>query len=121
MNDCFRTVTLVTAVVLALSSATHATEPPQLSHNPFARPSSEVTIPARSVMRIEGPTSQLDLRSTLVGSNDKLADVAGKVIRPGDEVEGYTLLQVFEDRAIFLRAGSRVTIYVKPDLEEDDE
>lgn len=121
MNDCFRTVTLVTAVVLALSSVTQAQEPPRLSNNPFARPSSEVTVTARPLLRIDGSTQELDLRATLVGSNDKLADVAGKVLRPGDEVQGYTLLQVFEDRAVFAKAGSRLTIYVKTDPEENDE
>ena len=107
--------------VFALTAVTHATEPPKLSHNPFARPPSEVTLPAQPLLRTDGTTLPLDLRATLVGANDKLANVAGKVIRPGDEVNGYTLLQVFEDRAIFRKAGNELTIYVKPDLEENDE
>ena len=121
MNDRIRTVTMVTAVVLALCSVTHAQEPPRLSHNPFARPSSKVTIPVRPRTRDDGSTQEIDLRATLVGSKVKLADVAGKVLRPGDEVQGYTLLQVFEDRAVFAKAGSRLTIYVKTDPEENDE
>lgn len=113
--------TLIVATALALTAATNADEPPRLTHNPFARPPSEVAIPERPLMRSDGTLLPLELRATLVGENDKLANVAGKIIRPGDEVNGYTLLQVFENRAVFRNAGKRLTIYVKPDLEEDDE
>ena len=113
--------TSIILATFALTALTRAAEPPSLAHNPFARPPSEVAIPARPLLRTDGTTLPLDLRATLVSSNDKLANVAGKVIRPGDEVDGYTLLQVFEDRAVFRKAGNRLTIYVKPDLEEDDE
>ena len=77
--------------------------------------------PIRPEARIDGDPSGLELRATLVGSRDKLANVAGKTLRPGDEIQGYTLVKVFEDRAVFARKGSRLTVYVKPELEEDDE
>ncbi len=111
----------ISLVACALTAVSSAEEPPRLTHNPFARPPSAVEIPARPLIRTDGTTLPLDLRATLVGVNDKLANVAGKVIRPGDDVDGYTLLQVFEDRAVFRKAGNRLTIYVKPGPEEDDE
>jgi len=111
---------LVTAL-LVLHSPIYATEPPQLAHNPFSRPPSEVTVRERPPLKPDGTAQELDLRATMVASNSKLANVAGRTVRPGDEVQGYTLLKVYEDRAIFLRAGQRLTIYVKPDSEEDDE
>ena len=107
--------------VLALVAAANATEAPKLAHNPFARPPSEVTFPDRPILTSDGSAQELELRATMVGTRDRLANVAGKIIRPGDEVNGYRLVQVFEDRAVFARQGSRKTIYVKPDLEEDDE
>ena len=97
-------------------------EPVRLTHNPFSRP------PSASPSRIgEGATRSsrapqvLDLRATMVGRNSRLADVAGQILRPGDELNGYTLLQVFEDRAVFDIDGKHLTIYVKPELARDDE
>lgn len=112
---------LLALVMLLHSSAVNAAESRQLTHNPFARPPSEVTIGARSPMNTDNPEWELDLRATLVATRDKLANVGGKILRPGDEVQGYTLLQVFEDHAVFTREGRRLTIYVKPDPDDDDE
>ncbi|MDH3613690.1 MAG: hypothetical protein OES10_10455 [Gammaproteobacteria bacterium] len=112
---------VATSFLLTLCVAAGAAEPPRLTHNPFTRPPSQVTIPDRLLERPDGSTQELDLRATLVASRDKLANVAGKILRPGDEVHGYTLLQVFEDRAVFTREGNQLTIYVKPNLEQDDE
>ena len=112
---------LIVVALAAPLSAARAAEPPKLEHNPFTRPPSEVTIPDRAVSRTDGSTQELDLRATLVATQDKLANVAGKIMRPGEEVHGYKLLQVFENRAIFSREGKRTTIFVKPDLEEEDD
>ena len=98
-----------------------AAEPLPLTHNPFSRPPSAISPDAARAVADGGPVQELDLRATMVASNDRLANVAGRTLRPGDEIQGYTLLQVFEDRAVFLRAGQKLTIYVKPDLVEDDE
>jgi len=109
------------AAMLLQSSTIAAAEQPQLAHNPFARPPSEVAAPVRALMRTDGSKQEIDLRATMVASKDKLANVAGKILRPGDEVQGYTLVRVYEDRAIFRREGNRLTVYVKPDLQKDDE
>ena len=106
---------------LLLGSIANANEPPTLRGNPFARPPSVVTAPRLSEPGVDGDPSGLDLRATMVGSRDRLANVAGKTLRPGDDYQGYTLVQVLEDRAVFARAGKRLTVFVKPELEEDDE
>ena len=108
-------------VFLVLFSSVDAAEPPELSHNPFSRPPSEISARFRDVRPRDGSTQALDLRATMVMSKSRLANVAGHTMRPGDEIRGYTLLLVFEDRAIFVRDGKRLTIYVKPDPEDDDE
>jgi len=121
MMNQLHQLAVATSLLLALCVAATAAEPPRLAHNPFSRPPSQVTIPDRLRERPDGSTQELDLRATLVASRDKLANVGGKILRPGDEVQGYTLLQVFEDRAVFTREGNQLTIYVKPNLEQDDE
>ncbi len=108
-------------VALLLGSSVSASEPPTLRGNPFARPPSVVTTPSLSEPRVDGDPTGLELRATLVGLRDRLANVAGKTLRPGDEFQGYTLVQVLEDRAVFARAGKRLTVFVKPELEKDDE
>ena len=75
----------------------------------------------RNPIQADGSVAPLDLRATMVGTTDKLANVGGRVIRPGDEIQGYTLLQVYEDHALFVRDSNRLTIYVKPHLVEDDD
>ena len=114
-------ITVFAALATLLGTGAYAAEPSRLVHNPFARPPSAVTAETRSLIQADGLITPLDLRATMVASNDRLANVAGRILRPGDEVRGYTLLQVFEDRAIFSKAGKRLTIYVKPNPEEDDE
>ena len=111
----------LTVVTLLLASSANANEPPTLRSNPFARPPSAVTVPNPSGVRGESTTSTLELRATLVGTRIKLANVGGKTVRPGDEIQGHKLLKVFEDRAVFARQGRHVTVFVKPDLEEADE
>ena len=109
-------------VWLMVSAQALASEPPELQHNPFARPSSEV-IAVRSPDATDNPAadSTLDLRATMVGTTGRLANVAGRILRQGDEVNGFVLQHIHEDHAIFVRNGKRRTVYVKPDQVEDDE
>ncbi len=121
MSVRIASITCLVLAALLQSSVTYANEAPLLSHNPFTRPPSEVTIPSRTQPGRDGVTQELDLRATMVASDSKLANVGGRTVRPGDDVQGYTLLQVFEDRAVFSRGDKRLTLYTKPDPEEDDE
>ena len=109
------------ACALMFTATASADDAPALRNNPFSRPPSVVTATVVSESRFDADPSGLDLRATLVGSRGKLANVAGKTVRPGDEIQGYTLVQVFEDRAVFKREGNRLTVFVKPELEENDE
>ena len=105
---------------MVVSGVSLANEPSRLVHNPFSRPpSTAVTYDDRRPAEEEGGVPELDLRATMVSSSDKLANVAGRTMRTGDEMQGYTLLRIFEDRAVFLRRGKRLTVYVKPHLVDD--
>ena len=81
-----------------------------------------MTVVDRGVDSIrDGLDGTIELTATLVGAKYKLANVAGRIIRLGEEVGGYRLIEVHEDHAVFSRAGNRTTVYVKPDLVESDE
>lgn len=99
-----------------------ADEPPVLARNPFSRPPSEVTRDRNSIIeRVNGEDDTLDLQATMIGSISSLANVAGHILRPGDEIEGYELVAVYEQYAVFRRNNEVMTVYVKPHLAEDDE
>jgi hypothetical protein len=106
---------------LLLPAGSNATEPQRLLHNPFSRPPSIATVAEHRLLRNADSAQTLHLRATMVSSEDRLANVAGKILRQGDEVQGFTLLRIFEDHAIFVRSGSRVTVFVNPGLAQDVE
>ena len=107
---------------LAVTATAVAAEPPALEKNPFSRPPSQRTI-LDQVGDDNGDGTSLDLvlMATMVAANERLANVGGRIVRPGDEVLGHKLLHVFEDRAVFARNGKRLTIHVKPELVEENE
>lgn len=105
--------------VLSISLPLTAAEPPSIKHNPFARPDSRSADPiARSG---DGNTRGFVLKATMVSPDHALANVSGRVIRPGEEIQGYTLIRVYEDRAVFRRNGNTLTLFVKPERRDDSD
>jgi len=96
--------------------------PPALRNNPFSRPPSDIIIDDRVSLRTDEPVSSpLELQATMISTVNKLANVDGRILRPGDEVQGHVLVAIHERYAIFRRNGKNTTVYVKPYLDEDDE
>ncbi len=93
---------------------------PELRHNPFSRPPSQVTIidGGDGDAPLSGP---LVVTVTMVSSSERLAHIDGRVLGPGDDIHGYQLLQILEDRVVLGKNEERVTVYVKPESSEDDE
>lgn len=120
-------IAIATLILVVLVSAwppaiNAADEPPELLHNPFSRPPSEVTRSERSAIeQDDGNGGNPDLQATMVGTVSKLANVAGRILKPGDEIEGYLLIAVHEEYAVFRRNSETITVYVNPHLVEEDE
>jgi hypothetical protein len=121
-----RIVAAVTASFVLIAACpglvSAADEPPALSHNPFSRPLSEVPRVERSAIESNdgsGPT--IELKATMIGRANRLANVAGRILKPGDEIEGYELIEVQEEYAVFRTDGKLITVYVKPQPAEEDE
>ena len=101
-------------VALAVADfAASAQEPapnPVLRFDPFERPDQA------EVERLRGggneSATQLApaLRATLVAGDASLANLAGSILRVGDEFEGYRLAEVRRGEAVFVRNGARVTL-----------
>ncbi len=111
------------AVLSALLPIAHAAdEPPALAHNPFSRPPSEVIRSERGpIERGDDTGVALELQATMVGKVSELANVAGRILKPGDEIQGYVLVAVHEEYAVFKRDSRTITVYVRPNLAEDNE
>lgn len=120
MNNCRH---WLTGALTTLAVGAMADEPPGIEHNPFTRP--EIVEPAQASMEAAAEpgsaAAPLALRITMVSSQQRLAKVGDQILAPGDEVQGYRLLRVYENHAVFERQGNELTIYVKPHLEEPDD
>ncbi len=110
---------LTLSIALLLCASTALAEPPPLRNNPFSRPPAPLISDAA---RPQGDTSTspLIVIATMVSSTGAFANIEGQVLRPGQEVRGYVLKRVYENRAVFERDGNELTVYVKPELEEND-
>jgi hypothetical protein len=116
------TLTILMLAVTWPSLVVAVDAPPTLSHNPFSRPSSDVIPESRSVIEsIDGSAPGLPLQATMVGRVSRLANVGGRILKPGDEYQGYRLIAIHERYAVFERGGETTTVYVKPEQEEEDE
>ena len=89
--------------------------------NPFSRPPSVVMPETNGIAVTDGPIPEINLQATMVGAGRGLANVGGRILRPGQTIEGITLVRVYEDRAVFLYRGDRLTVYVKPHLNESED
>ena len=107
--------------MLVLSPAAYATEPPPLEHNPFSRPPSQIPMGVDRVETMLRPATELVVTATMVSSGERLAHIDGRVLREGEEIYGYRLLEIHEDKAIFERNGETETVFVKPERDENDE
>jgi len=113
MKAVIATVAILTLYATSLYAADD--EPPRLRHNPFSRPSSEVIVSMTNPIVAESvSTEPLELRATMIGTVNRLANVDGKILRRGDEIQGYVLVAIHERYAVFERNGEETTVYVRP-------
>ena len=117
-----RASALIAVFCCALGPTTVAEEPPALTKNPFSRPPQLLAAGSPgSRNTAEDHDGQLVLLATLVSGDRGLANVGGRILRPGQSVHGFRLLRVEEDRAVFEAGGEHVTLLVKPERDEDNE
>ncbi len=51
-----------------------------------------------------------ELRATMIAGNNSMANVDGAIIKVGEEIQGYTLLEVRMGAAIFIKDGNPVEL-----------
>ena len=99
---------LVLIITTLLCAHTVFAEPPPLRNNPFSRPPAPLV---RDVIRpdSDASTTPLIVIATMVSSTGAFANIEGQVLRPGQDINGYVLKHVYEDRAVFERDGFEVS------------
>lgn len=76
--------------------------PPTLTVNPFSRPAWLSDARTASTGQLTTPNADgIDLRATLMAGKASLANVGGKIIGIGEEVDGYKLVSIDESAAVF--------------------
>ncbi len=108
-----RLLIVVVAFIAGIASAQDA--PPVLRNNPFSRPPSDFVIEDRvSATPIEVAGEVPEVQATMIGSVNRLANVDGRILQVGDEINGYSIVEIHEQYAVFEREGRRTNVYVKP-------
>ncbi len=100
------------SAAIMLSALVISEEAGALSRDPFARPDI-LSQPATSKVDKKSTVTEarkLRLKATMIAGKWSIANLEGHLLSPGDEIQGYKLLEVHEDKAILLKNGIKVTI-----------
>ena len=118
MNPRMLILVLITLPVPALSADVFA---PALSTNPFERPAwmtDAQEIPANAPSAT--PRRRIDLRATLIAGKKSSANVGGRIIGLGEEIDGYTLVAIAEGVAEFSDGEEIFRVKLLTDKDDED-
>jgi hypothetical protein len=97
-------------VLVQLCAAAQA-QAQSLRHDVFARPVLDKPAPVGSAgQAAPKPVWNPVLRAVIVAGRDSLANVDGSIVRIGEQIDGYRLVQVREHEAVFLKTTRRYTL-----------
>lgn len=100
------------AVVCCAAGAAHAqAEGP--THDPFVRPAASAQQPGRGGATAQGGTEAQwapALRAVMLAGAASMADVDGAMVRIGEAIDGYRLVEVREEAAVFEKSGKRYVL-----------
>ena len=89
-----------------------------LQSNPFAQPFVEKPEQRGSVQEPEPSALEgLQLRAIMTAGSESLANVGGKIVGIGEEIEGYRLVTVDHEQAVFSKHGKLITLTLKQEAE----
>lgn len=105
-------------LTLATSACASALADSGLRHDPFARPALATQVAA---MRQTGTAGSPDLAPTwnpplvavVVAGSDSLVNIDGAVVRMNEEIDGYRLVAVREQEAVFQQGRKRIVLKMR--------
>jgi hypothetical protein len=82
-----------------------------LQHDPFVRP---VLAPQAVSMTAEQEAKRKpELRAVMVAGSKSLVNLEGALLRQGEQINGYRLIEVHEESAIFINKHKRITLNLR--------
>lgn len=112
---------LAALAIAGFSGAAVAEDASALQNNPFRRPVFSTAASPAPVQDSLSDVSGLELRAILVAGRDSLVNVAGTIVRIGQEHEGYRLVSVDEEEVVFRKDGDDVTVKLHQEEENDEQ
>jgi hypothetical protein len=106
--------------VLAGVAESSFSQAEKLQHDPFARPALTGLQNAKQAEpRGNGkataavPKPKLNLLAVMVAGANSIANVDGVMVRIGDQVNGYRLVEVYESNAVFEKNKARFSVSIR--------
>ena len=119
MSARLRRVLYLSAGLLCLPGLVPA-QADGLKHDPFARPvlaprpAPAAPVPGDSVRApVPEPVWKPELRAVMVAGPKSIVNVAGVLVRIGEQIDGYRLVEVHEETAVFVNNKKRVTLSLR--------
>ena len=111
---------IVFGLVIFISTARAETALLTLQSNPFSRPEALKVRPPPPPAPVVLPPEEveLELTATMVSATAPMVIVNGKLLAPGERIEGLKLVAVFEGGAVFTRGGKRFVFEIE-EIEPD--
>ncbi len=115
---------LVSVLACAPELACSQAERPQ--HDLFARPAPAAMHRLRrepdksAEAAVAEPRWNPGLRAVMVAGRDSMVNVDGSMVRVGEEIRGYRLIEVRDGEAVFVKGGKRHTVDMRGGAPEPD-
>ncbi len=101
------------ALLLGATAAGAEEQPVVLEHDPFARPAALADAGSGGGARAPAASvGSTQLRATVVDGSESMANVGGVIVKMGEELNGYRLIEVGERQAVFEREGTRRVLHM---------
>lgn len=104
-----RRLVMITLALLA-AAAPAADEVRRLRHDPFDRSDWPPKTAASTTTPAAEAAWRPQLRAIVAAGGASMVNVGGRLLRIGDETDGYRLVEVRERSAVFVRQGARVEL-----------
>ncbi len=83
---------------------------PTLKHDPFRVPEFAREASATSRMSVSASGDGLDLRGILLSRHNPMVNINGEILKIGDVIDGYKLLDINAQHAVFEKQDNRITL-----------
>lgn len=115
MNGYMEKIVWVAAVALV----TLAANAQRLQRDPFQPPADFGNATTGNDLSARPQAIEVEIRGILFAGGQSLVNFGGQIIGPGEEVNGYRLLQVEEEHAVFQRGDEIITLSLYPDAGDE--